>query len=161
MAQRNITARGQEILARWCVIAEQRLDYLTGLYESGRWRRFYSEDAFLENIREAKVAVETWYALARREAALDNTTINRSWLGRTESSSISSISFQQDRPHRPRLLQLAEVTDQDEPASKIMPETGRAQAIHIEIATSAAETSDQESATSAIHERYPLLHNAL
>jgi hypothetical protein len=34
------------------------------LFESGRWRRYHSELTFLENIREAKDAVETWRALA-------------------------------------------------------------------------------------------------
>lgn len=34
------------------------------MFESGRWRRYHSEVAFLENIREAKRAVQTWRALA-------------------------------------------------------------------------------------------------
>ena len=54
----------RNLLARWCTLAEQRLQHLTDLFESGRWRRYYSERAFLENIKEAKKAVETWRALA-------------------------------------------------------------------------------------------------
>jgi uncharacterized repeat protein (TIGR03809 family) len=34
------------------------------MFETGRWRRFHSELAFLENIQEAKRAVQTWRALA-------------------------------------------------------------------------------------------------
>ena len=34
------------------------------MFETGRWRRYHSELAFLENIQEAKRAVETWRALA-------------------------------------------------------------------------------------------------
>lgn len=34
------------------------------MFETGRWRRYHSEIAFLENIQEAKRAVETWRALA-------------------------------------------------------------------------------------------------
>jgi hypothetical protein len=56
----------RDLLARWCALAEQRLAHLTELYESGRWRRYYSERAFLENIREAKKAVETWRTLSGR-----------------------------------------------------------------------------------------------
>jgi len=54
----------RDLVARWCILAEQRLQHLTDLFESGRWRRYYGERAFLENIKEAKKAVETWRALA-------------------------------------------------------------------------------------------------
>jgi uncharacterized repeat protein (TIGR03809 family) len=84
MAQRLDAARGQEraqeILDRWCALAEERLDHLTELFETGRWRRYHSESSFLENIQEAKSAVETWRRLATREAALDNSAIDISWL---------------------------------------------------------------------------------
>lgn len=84
MAQRydadHISEHAQDILNRWCIIAEQRLDYLTELYESGRWRRYHSENAFMENLREAKGAVETWRVLARREATPDNRAVDWSWL---------------------------------------------------------------------------------
>lgn len=84
MAQRydaeHLSGHAQDILNRWCVIAEQRLDYLAELYESGRWRRYHSENAFMENIREAKRAVETWRMLAHREATPDNRAVDWSWL---------------------------------------------------------------------------------
>jgi uncharacterized repeat protein (TIGR03809 family) len=84
MTQRNdaehISEHAQDILNRWCIIAEQRLDYLTELYESGRWRRYHSENAFMENLREAKGAVETWRVLAHREATPDNRAVDWSWL---------------------------------------------------------------------------------
>jgi uncharacterized repeat protein (TIGR03809 family) len=54
----------RDLLARWCTLAEQRLQHLTDLFETGRWRRYYGERAFLENIKEAKKAVETWRALS-------------------------------------------------------------------------------------------------
>jgi uncharacterized repeat protein (TIGR03809 family) len=73
-------ARGQEILDRWCALAEQRLEHLTELFETGRWRRYHSEVSFLENIQEAKTAVETWRRLATREASLDNKPVDISWL---------------------------------------------------------------------------------
>src|SRR5262245_6234674 len=69
MTHRNDAARDADVLGRWRLLAEQRLEYLTELFESGRWRRFYGEVAFLENIREAKVAVETWRGLSARRAA--------------------------------------------------------------------------------------------
>src|SRR6185437_13885061 len=64
MTHRTDEAPRLEVIARWCTLAEQRLNYLTEMFESGRWRRFYTEAAFLENIKEAKFAVETWRALS-------------------------------------------------------------------------------------------------
>jgi hypothetical protein len=67
MTHRN-DASGR-VLDRWRMLAEQRLEHLTELFESGRWRRYYSERAFLENIKEAKEAVETWRGLATPKPA--------------------------------------------------------------------------------------------
>ena len=64
MTHRQGVAGGHDLAARWCALAEQRLQYLTEMFESGRWRRYYSEIAFLENVREAKVAVDTWRGLS-------------------------------------------------------------------------------------------------
>ncbi|WP_298241686.1 TIGR03809 family protein [uncultured Bradyrhizobium sp.] len=57
-------AVGRDVAARWCALAEQRLQHLSEMFETGRWRRYHSEIAFLENIQEAKRAVQTWRALA-------------------------------------------------------------------------------------------------
>ena len=86
MAHPADVARGRDIVARWCNLAERRLEYLTELFETGRWRRFHTELEFLENIQEAKTAVETWRDLLSREAALDNTAIDMSWLGRRRTT---------------------------------------------------------------------------
>jgi uncharacterized repeat protein (TIGR03809 family) len=67
MTQRADVAVGHDIVARWCTLAEQRLEYLSNMFETGRWRRYYSELAFLENIKEARAAVETWRRLATGE----------------------------------------------------------------------------------------------
>jgi len=82
MTDRTDVARGRDIVARWCGLAEQRLDYLTELFESGRWRRYHGERDFLENIREAKDAVETWRGLLTAEATRDNLPVDLSWIGR-------------------------------------------------------------------------------
>ena len=37
------------------------------MFETGRWRRYHSELAFLENIQEATRAVQTWRAIATGE----------------------------------------------------------------------------------------------
>jgi len=66
MTHRADVGRGREIVARWCNLAEQRLEHLNELFETGRWRRYHSEQAFLENIQEARAAVEIWRNLQMR-----------------------------------------------------------------------------------------------
>src|ERR1700739_2644773 len=79
-------AKGRDIVARWCALAERRLEYLTEMFETGRWRRFHDEVAFLENISEAKTVVEAWRDLLSREASHDNRAIDLSWLGRARTA---------------------------------------------------------------------------
>ncbi len=86
MTYRTDVARGRDVVARWCALAEQRLEYLTELFETGRWRRYHSERAFLENIQEAKSAVEIWRDLLTSEASSDNFAVDVSWLGRPRTA---------------------------------------------------------------------------
>src|SRR3977135_4687739 len=83
MTHRADVARGRDVIARWCALAEQGLEHLTELFDTGRWRRYHSELAFLENIQEAKAAVEIWRDLSLREASRDNSAVDVSWLGRS------------------------------------------------------------------------------
>lgn len=85
-------------MARWCALAEARLEHLTELFESGRWRRYHSDVSFLENVQEAKQAVETWRDLLRREASLDNSPIDLSWLGRGRVTPLPAPVRLQSRP---------------------------------------------------------------
>jgi uncharacterized repeat protein (TIGR03809 family) len=86
MTYRTDVARGRDVVTRWCALAEQRLEYLTELFETGRWRRYHTEIAFLENIQEAKIAVEIWRDLSTREASRDNFAVDVSWLGRPRTA---------------------------------------------------------------------------
>jgi len=64
MTHRFDAAHDPAVAARWCTLAEQRLEYLTELFQNGRWRRYYSHTAFIENIKEAKAMVAYWRALS-------------------------------------------------------------------------------------------------
>ena len=86
MTHRLDVARGRDIVGRWCALAERRLDHLTELFETGRWRRYHSELAFLENIQEAKAAVELWRDLLTRETSRDHSAVDISWLGRPRAA---------------------------------------------------------------------------
>ena len=106
MAHPADVARGRNIVARWCSLAEQRLEYLTELFETGRWRRFHTEREFLENIQEAKAAVATWRDLLSSEASLDNTQIDMAWLGRRRTTPLLLTPLPRDEGYRPPAVQL-------------------------------------------------------
>jgi len=150
-------ARGREIVARWCNLAEQRLDYLTELFETGRWRRFYSEHAFLENIRDAKAAVEAWRDLSSREASRDNRAIDMSWLGRTRTA-LPRSPFRHDPAHLP---QAAEIPIEPLQEVSITPEGDD---VVSEIHSAEPLAEDAFAAVldlATIAARYPLLRNTL
>lgn len=71
MAQRAAIAFSMPFAVRGLALAEQRLAYLTELYDSGRWRRFHDEADFLFNIREAKAAVENWRRLVEPASEIE------------------------------------------------------------------------------------------
>jgi uncharacterized repeat protein (TIGR03809 family) len=158
MTNRLDVARGREVAARWCNLAERRLEYLTELFETGRWRRYHSELALLENIQEAKTAVEIWRDLSVREASRDNSAIDMSWLGRSRSTPPRSEGprVRIDRP------QPQPVAIPAEPSAPVVPIALAANHVSSAEAPSAPRMENAPEPTPAtIAERYPLLRNAL
>ncbi|MEA2928892.1 MAG: hypothetical protein QOG38_1320 [Hyphomicrobiales bacterium] len=51
---------------KWHALAERRRAYFVELYRSGRWRRYYGEDAFLAHLRNVKADVEHWAKVLER-----------------------------------------------------------------------------------------------
>jgi uncharacterized repeat protein (TIGR03809 family) len=173
MTHRLDVARGRNIVARWCALAEQRLEYLTELFETGRWRRFHSETAFLENIREAKAAVETWRDLLTREASLDNSTIDMSWLSRVGSATrprqtmpdqarrpaLAPIAPPSPRPIVAKSAEIDRISSEEAPSAPVMATPAmEAPALEIQALDS---TVDLLLDIDAIERRYPLLRNAM
>lgn len=177
MTHRQDVARGRDIVARWCSLAEQRLEHLTELFETGRWRRYHSERAFLENIQEAKAAVETWRNLLTREASRENYALDISWLGRARTS--LPLDAQPRRVH-PFSLQARALSAEPVRATVAMGSEA------IRVSSSAASSAPTAPAfepqlqpepalqpaldnapaltpdiISSVQERYPLLRNAL
>lgn len=151
-------ARSRDVVARWCALAEQRLEYLTELFETGRWRRFHTELDFLENLREAKAAVETWRDLSVREASPNNSAVDMSWLGR-RTAMLPCGEGWRDEGHRP---QPAEIHPKA-PASmiSIVPESGLVGSGDGLSGSAIDEVAELVSEVTPIARRYPLLHNAL
>ncbi len=151
MTHRLDVARGRDIVARWCALAEQRLEHLTELFESGRWRRYHSELAFLENIQEAKSAVEIWRDLSLREASRDNSAVDISWLGRRRTT-------------LPRGQTWREAEIADEISQSGVSIAADAEQVYSDDALSAPAVdtvADLMLEIDAIEQRYPLLRNAL
>jgi uncharacterized repeat protein (TIGR03809 family) len=177
-------ARGRNVVARWCALAEARLEHLTELFETGRWRRYHSERAFLENIQEAKAAVETWRNLSLREASLDNAAIDMSWLGRTRASLAlgESWSYQVPQPQPTAILAepppsivsivpqadrlgLSEASLEAVIMGEVRFEEVHFEEVRVEKGPSAPALANASERTrniaAAILERYPLLRNTL
>jgi uncharacterized repeat protein (TIGR03809 family) len=159
-------ARGRDIVSRWCSLAEQRLDYLTELFETGRWRRFHTEQAFLENIREAKEAVELWRSLETREAALDNNAVDLSWLGRRHSTQkISERQYERAPPPSRPAPVAAEPPPRNVPGDVLIAlESVLADSAEAPSVPDAPGLDDLPPPTldlDVIRDRYPLLRNAL
>ncbi len=173
MAQRADVTRAQEILDRWCALAEQRLDHLTELFETGRWRRYHSEVSFLENIQEAKRAVETWRSLASREALLDNSAVDISWLNSPKPvpprrNPLSG--YYAPPPRRAELRLVPEIVAapivpqmREEVSESVVQAAVPAQAISQDVTPTPLIDDNWQQALdiSAMQERYPLLRNAL
>jgi uncharacterized repeat protein (TIGR03809 family) len=153
MTHRNGAARSADVLGRWRQLAAQRLEHLTELFESGRWRRYYGELAFIENIREAKVAVETWRGLsAPRTAprAMAEPVIRVTWP--------SAVPPQRSRSVEPAPVIAAKPIELPMAAE----EASAAPVIDFLALERALDVPDEQvQDLAAIEKRYPLLRNTL
>jgi len=156
-------ARGRDTVARWCNLAERRLEHLTDLFETGRWRRFHTEQSFLENIREAKQAVETWRDLMARDAAPDHLALDMA-AARKQSAPVP----EDDLP-----AEVAALTSEPiviEPTREVPHDVLVAleiQLLDVDQTPGVADAPELDDMTlppldfDSIGKRYPLLHNAL
>jgi uncharacterized repeat protein (TIGR03809 family) len=174
MAQRADVTRAQEILDRWCALAEQRLEHLTELFETGRWRRYHSELSFLENIQEAKKAVETWRSLATREASLDNSAVDISWLNSPKPvpprRNPLSGYYVPPPPRRAEVRMVPEIVEAPiapamsaEISESVVQAAIPAQTVSQDVTPAPVVDDNWRQALdlTAMQERYPLLRNAL
>jgi hypothetical protein len=149
MTHRLDVALRRDLMLRWCTLAEQRLQHLTELFESGRWRRYHSQRDFLENIREAKRAVETWRVLSGRSPARKNEA-PRFFLREAGPDPLTL-------PNAPSID--APFTEADSVPAEEVPVAPTIDLVELERALIAPSRPRLDVA--AIEQRYPLLHNAL
>ena len=55
-----------ENIRKWHALAERRRAYFVELYRSGRWKRYYTEEAFLAHLRQVMQDVEQWAKVMER-----------------------------------------------------------------------------------------------
>jgi hypothetical protein len=157
MTHRPGVAESHELVARWCALAEQRLEYLTEMFESGRWRRYHSEREFLENIKEAKRAVETWRGLSTPGSIHGQPAVALS-PPEPKRAPRRDRSESQAVPFSPRQVQVAAVAPVElAPSGEVLSEPG----IDLFALERALDVPDPSFDLSAIERRYPLLRNTL
>lgn len=61
--------RLEEISLKWRALAERRLAYFTELYASGRWKLYYTPEAFTVRMNDVVKAAKAWRQLAQRASA--------------------------------------------------------------------------------------------
>ena len=55
-----------ETVRKWHALAERRRRHFVELYRSERWRRYYTEEAFLAAMRDVIQNAETWGKILER-----------------------------------------------------------------------------------------------
>jgi len=170
MTHRTDEAPRREVIARWCTLAEQRLNYLTEMFESGRWRRYYTEAAFLENIKEAKFAVDTWRGLSNPRPPAPVTPELAQGVAAVELALSESAVPVSARAAKPDPVSIApepfELAAEDEPAVEeaelaAVDEAPSEPVIDMLALEQALDIPDGAFDMTAIEQRYPLLRNAL
>jgi uncharacterized repeat protein (TIGR03809 family) len=57
-----------EVALKWRSLAERRRAYFIELFQTGRWKRYFTEEQFVIRMREAVRACERWAEIAPRPA---------------------------------------------------------------------------------------------
>jgi uncharacterized repeat protein (TIGR03809 family) len=64
MQARSPALSSDQVALRWRDLANRRRSHFVVLYESGRWKLYYTEAEFILRLREAFQAAEQWEKLA-------------------------------------------------------------------------------------------------
>ena len=63
------TANFDEIARKWRDLADRRLEYFITLYQSGRWKHYYTREDFTLRMVDVIKAAKAWGELADRTTA--------------------------------------------------------------------------------------------
>ena len=65
MSDRQFHRPYDKLAQKWRDLAERRRDHIVELYNTGRWKHYYTEQELVASLREANKLLETWNTLAR------------------------------------------------------------------------------------------------
>ena len=65
MSDRQFHRPYDKLAQKWRDLAERRRDHIIELYDTGRWKHYYTEQELVASLREANQLIETWTALSR------------------------------------------------------------------------------------------------
>ena len=73
------TRRWEHVALKWRALAQQRCVHFDDLYRTGRWKRYYTEEKFLDELRQTMAMAGRWAKIAprpeEREAAARPTEV--------------------------------------------------------------------------------------
>jgi hypothetical protein len=69
MIRWKTTKKLDEIAQRLNLLVDQRRKAFAQLYESGHWKRYYTEDAFIRRLRDVAATTEVWNETTRSGGA--------------------------------------------------------------------------------------------
>lgn len=75
MANSGTIDHGRNVVTRWRLLAQRRLDRLVQLYETDRWKLYYQEQDFLKMVQEARAALKTWEKLSPPDPVQDDRSV--------------------------------------------------------------------------------------
>ena len=64
MPERQAAKALDQVAQKWRRLAERRREHFVELFYSGRWKHYYSEEQFLQRMREAIRLTERWAMIA-------------------------------------------------------------------------------------------------
>jgi len=146
----------------WRELAEKRLEYLTEMFESGRWRRYHSEFVFLENVKEAKIAVETWRTLSAPDP-VRSSIIDISWSAPERAAPLrrTPARAEPSATEPPKMLVTADIPVAAKAARVSPDEAPAASVIDLLALQRALDEMPEAVPDTGAAERHPLLRNPI
>jgi uncharacterized repeat protein (TIGR03809 family) len=65
MSDRQFHRPYDKLAQKWRDLAERKRDHIVELYNTGRWKHYYTEQELVAAMREANQLLDTWNTLAR------------------------------------------------------------------------------------------------
>jgi uncharacterized repeat protein (TIGR03809 family) len=75
MAARQASVAYDQVTQKWRDLAERRRAHFVDLYESGRWKLYYTEEQFFACMQDVTAAAEAWARIAPRPSEVPSSRL--------------------------------------------------------------------------------------